>query len=92
MLEAASNILDDSRFRPENRLAAWTSINASPAGHLVQQQLWLLDGYLDVRLGADSTRLTSGDFIAIALDRPATFHNPGDRDARYLVATLGTFR
>lgn len=58
------------------------------AGHQVQQQLWLLEGHLDVQLGAHTTRLAAGDCMAVTLDRPATFHNPGDRETHYLVATL----
>jgi hypothetical protein len=30
--------------------------------------------------------------MAMTLDRPITFHNPTDRDVRYLVAVLGPTR
>jgi transcriptional regulator with XRE-family HTH domain len=54
----------------------------------VVQQIWMLDGSLELRLGKELSVLKSGDCIAMTLDRPVTFHNPGRKDARYLVAIL----
>jgi transcriptional regulator with XRE-family HTH domain len=54
----------------------------------VVQQIWMLDGSLELRLGKEVTALKSGDCMAMTLDRPITFHNPGRKDARYLVAIL----
>ena len=54
----------------------------------VLQQIWMLDGSLELRLGKELSQLKSGDCIAMTLDRPITFHNPGKKDARYLVAIL----
>lgn len=54
----------------------------------VLQQIWLLDGSLELRLGKEIAVLKSGDCMAMTLDRPITFHNPGKKDARYLVAIL----
>lgn len=55
---------------------------------LVQQQIWMLDGQLELRLGDEPARLKAGDCIAMRLDRPISFHNPGPQHARYLVAIL----
>jgi transcriptional regulator with XRE-family HTH domain len=58
----------------------------------VLQQIWMLDGSLELRLGKEVSVLKNGDCIAMTLDRPITFHNPGRKDARYLVAILGQGR
>jgi transcriptional regulator with XRE-family HTH domain len=54
---------------------------------LVQQQIWMLDGQMQLRLGGESTHLNAGDCMAMTLDGPITFHNSGKKEARYLVAT-----
>ena len=52
----------------------------------VHQQIWMLKGEMMISLGAVSRRLTAGDCMAMTLDEPITFHNPGASPARYLVA------
>jgi len=52
----------------------------------VHQQVWMLDGQMDIRLGDETAHLRGGDCMAMTLDSPITFHNPGSKDARYLVA------
>jgi transcriptional regulator with XRE-family HTH domain len=56
---------------------------------VVRQQIWMLDGQLDIRLGDEVANLKSGDCMAMTLDAPITFHNPGKKEARYLVAITG---
>jgi transcriptional regulator with XRE-family HTH domain len=51
----------------------------------VHQQVWMLDGLMDIRLGDETAHLSGGDCMAMTLDSPITFHNPGRKDARYLV-------
>jgi uncharacterized cupin superfamily protein len=51
----------------------------------VHQQVWVLEGAIDVTLGAKRHRLHAGDCLAMELDRPSTFHNPTRRSARYAV-------
>lgn len=58
----------------------------------VQQQVWMLEGQMDIRLGDEIAHLRSGDCMAMTLDTPISFHNPGAKDARYLVATLRSGR
>jgi transcriptional regulator with XRE-family HTH domain len=49
------------------------------------QQIWLLDGAIDVTQGEVRHRLREGDCLAMQLDRPAIFHNPTGKAARYAV-------
>ncbi|HTV21117.1 MAG TPA: XRE family transcriptional regulator [Polyangiaceae bacterium] len=49
------------------------------------QQIWMLDGTLEITLGDERHRLREGDCLAMQLDRPAVFHNPTTRAARYAV-------
>ncbi|WP_234413656.1 helix-turn-helix domain-containing protein [Ideonella sp. A 288] len=52
---------------------------------LVHQQVWVLDGSIEVTVGDDVHRLDTGDCLALVLDRPVSFHNPGRKTARYAV-------
>lgn len=52
----------------------------------VHQQIWMLSGVMDLRLGKELTHLAAGDCMAMTLDQPISFHNPGKTEARYLVA------
>ncbi len=51
----------------------------------VHQQVWVLEGAIDVTLGAERYRLREGDCLAMQLDRPTMFHNPTRKPARYAV-------
>src|SRR5882724_11388082 len=51
----------------------------------VHQQVWVLDGSIDITVGADRHRLREGDCLAMQLDRPTMFHNPTRKPARYAV-------
>jgi len=51
----------------------------------VHQQVWLLEGTIEVTVGDTRHRLAAGDCLAMVLDRPITFHNPARRRARYAV-------
>lgn len=52
----------------------------------VFQQIWVIAGALDIRLGDQHHALAEGDCFAMQLDRPMVFHNPHRRSAHYLVA------
>ena len=58
----------------------------------VHQQVWMLEGQMDIRLGEQIAHLRSGDCMSMTLDEPITFHNPGTKDARYLVAITRSAR
>jgi transcriptional regulator with XRE-family HTH domain len=51
----------------------------------VHQQVWVLDGAIDITLGAERHRLREGDCLAMQLDRPTMFHNPTRKPTRYAV-------
>ncbi|HZR83020.1 MAG TPA: XRE family transcriptional regulator [Candidatus Binatia bacterium] len=53
----------------------------------VHQQVWVLDGAIEVAVGRDRHRLRAGDCLAMDLDCPTMFHNPGRKVARYAVVT-----
>lgn len=50
-----------------------------------QQQVWVLEGTIEVRAGQRQKRLQSGDCMAMQLDQPVMFHNPTRRPTRYAV-------
>src|SRR6267378_3465992 len=51
----------------------------------VHQQVWVLEGAIDITLGAVRHRLREGDCLAMQLDRPTVFHNPTRQPTRYAV-------
>jgi transcriptional regulator with XRE-family HTH domain len=51
----------------------------------VHQQVWVLEGAMDITLGAECHSLREGDCLAMRLDRPTMFHNPTRKPARYAV-------
>ena len=51
----------------------------------VHQQVWVLEGAMDVTLGAERHRLREGDCLAMHLDGPTMFHNPTRKPTRYAV-------
>ncbi|HEX7981391.1 MAG TPA: helix-turn-helix domain-containing protein [Gemmatimonadaceae bacterium] len=51
----------------------------------VDQQVWVLDGCIDVTWGDERFRLREGDCLAMQLDRPIMFHNATRKPARYAV-------
>jgi transcriptional regulator with XRE-family HTH domain len=53
----------------------------------VHQQVWVLDGAIDVTVGTERHRLHTGDCLAMDLDRPTMFHNPTRKTTRYAVVT-----
>jgi transcriptional regulator with XRE-family HTH domain len=59
---------------------------------VVHQQVWVLDGVMDVSVGEERHRLRKGDCLAMALDGPTTFHNPARKSARYVVVVTSESR
>ena len=54
----------------------------------VHQQVWVLEGSIDVSVGDDCHQLRAGDCLAFVLDRPTAFHNRTRRKARYAVVVV----
>jgi len=51
----------------------------------VHQQVWVLEGAIDVTVGTEKHRLREGDCLAMQLDRHTMFHNPTKKPTRYAV-------
>ncbi len=54
----------------------------------IHQQVWLLDGRIDVTMGNDHHRLRTGDCLAMRLDRPIVFSNPARAAAHYIIVIV----
>ena len=67
---------------PAHARVAYETAAREPAVH---QHIWLLEGVIEVTVGPALHRLEAGDCLAMALDRPVSFHNPGHDRARYAV-------
>ena len=52
----------------------------------IGQQVWVLEGEIELTVGADAHRLSEGDCLAMRLDRPTTFRNPTGWPTRHVVA------
>ncbi|MDE1180548.1 XRE family transcriptional regulator [Paraburkholderia sp.] len=75
-------------FPPGKRVAYETDARENET----HQQIWVIDGAMDLLVGTQSWQLKAGDCLAMRLDCPIVFSNPGRKNARYLVAltTLGS--
>jgi transcriptional regulator with XRE-family HTH domain len=65
--------------------AARVAFENGPADRRVYQQVWVLEGAINITVGADRHQLRAGDCLAMQLDRPTMFHNATRRAARYAV-------
>lgn len=65
---------------------AHVAYDTGPRLIALQQQIWVLDGRLEMTVGEATHRLHTGDCLAMRVDRPITFHNPARKPVRYLVA------
>jgi uncharacterized cupin superfamily protein len=54
----------------------------------VWQQIWVIDGTIEITLGDAMWRLDTGDCLAMRLDQPIGFHNPTSAPVRYLVGLV----
>jgi transcriptional regulator with XRE-family HTH domain len=52
----------------------------------IHQQVWMIDGVMEMTVGNAHWRLEAGDCLAMQLDRPIVYRNPTRKPARYLVA------
>jgi transcriptional regulator with XRE-family HTH domain len=68
-------------FPPGARVAYETG----PRHPRLFQQVWVLEGRIELRLGEQRHVLDAGDCLAMQLDRPLSYHNPGNKPARYAV-------
>lgn len=54
----------------------------------VHQQVWVLEGRIEVTHGDEVHRLDAGDCFAMELDRPMAYRNPTRKPARYAVVIV----
>lgn len=71
----------------EIHFPAWARVAFESGARDVRvfQQVWVLEGMIDVTVGDERHRLREGDCLAMQLGRPTMFHNPTDEAARYAV-------
>jgi transcriptional regulator with XRE-family HTH domain len=73
--------LVENHFPPHQRV----SFETGSRDRLVHQQVWLLEGEMEISVGAERHRLHKGDCLAMQLGQPTMFHNPARKRARYVV-------
>jgi transcriptional regulator with XRE-family HTH domain len=74
--------LVDVIFPPGQRVA----YDSVPHNADIYQQVWMIDGVMEIGVGEQQWRLAAGDTLAMRLDRHIVYRNPGRKAARYLVA------
>lgn len=74
--------LVEVEFPPGARVAYETAAREPQ----VHQQVWVLEGVIEITYGEECFQLGAGDCLAMQLDRPMAFHNPGASTTRYAVA------
>ena len=68
---------------PAGATVQYEGVNRARPYH---QQIWVLEGRIEVSFGADVYRLEEGDCLARDVDgRPSSFRNPARKRARYTV-------
>jgi transcriptional regulator with XRE-family HTH domain len=58
---------------------------STTGGAVVAQQIWVLDGAIEITVGKTVHELAKDDCLAMQLDAPITFRNRTRRAARYVV-------
>jgi transcriptional regulator with XRE-family HTH domain len=69
------------QFPPKARVAYETG----PREPAVHQQIWVLEGRIDVTVGGTLHKLEAGDCLALVLDQPLSYFNPTKQVTRYAV-------
>jgi transcriptional regulator with XRE-family HTH domain len=72
-------------FPPGTHVAYDTGARQPP----VHEQVWVLDGRIDVTVGVETHSLETGDCLAFVLDRPTAFRNRTKKPVRYAVVIVG---
>jgi transcriptional regulator with XRE-family HTH domain len=69
------------QFPPKARVAYETG----PREPVVHQQIWVLEGRIEVTVGTTLHKLEAGDCLALVLDQPLSYFNPTRQVTRYAV-------
>jgi transcriptional regulator with XRE-family HTH domain len=78
--EGVAEIVDVS-FPPGKRVVFDNALG----WHGIAQQIWVLEGQMEMTVGGETTLLSAGDCLFMRVDRPIVFHNPSKASARYAV-------
>ena len=73
--------ITEVRFPPGQRVA----FEASAREVRIYQQIWILEGTIEITAGKDCVRLREGDCYAMQHEGCTMFHNPTRKTARYVV-------
>ncbi|MFG0660407.1 helix-turn-helix domain-containing protein [Acinetobacter sp. WSY_1] len=68
-------------FPAQSRVTYETSTNSK----VVLQQIWVIEGQIDIQLGENFYALQEGDCLAMQLDQPIIYSNPSSKAARYIL-------
>ncbi|MCE6235155.1 helix-turn-helix domain-containing protein [Acinetobacter pittii] len=68
-------------FPAQSRVTYETSANSK----VVLQQIWVIEGLIDIQLGENFYALQEGDCLAMQLDQPIIYSNPSSKAARYIL-------
>jgi transcriptional regulator with XRE-family HTH domain len=68
-------------FPPQSRI----TYEISETSKVVQQQLWVVEGEIDIQLGDSSYALSTGDCLAMQLNQPVIYSNNSSQVARYIL-------
>lgn len=80
--------LVEIQFPPGKRVAFDTVVRDVA----IFQQIWVLEGRIDITVGASVHSLLAGDCLAMQLNEPTMFHNPTKTVARYAVVIASESR
>lgn len=68
-------------FPARSRVTYETSVNSK----VVLQQIWVIEGQIDIQLGENFYALQEGDCLAMQLGQPIIYSNPSSKTARYIL-------
>ena len=68
-------------FPAQSRVTYETSTNSK----VVLQQIWVIEGQIDIQLRENFYALQKGDCLAMQLDQPIIYSNPSSKAARYIL-------
>ena len=67
---------------------ARVAYETGPRPGSIHQQVWMLEGSMELTVGSTVHRLLCGDCLSMKLDQPTVFRNPTRKLARYAVVLV----
>jgi transcriptional regulator with XRE-family HTH domain len=67
---------------------ARVAFETGPRNAQVHQQVWVLEGAMDLTVGDTTWHMLKGDCLAMTLDQPVVFFNPTNSTTRYAVVLV----